>query len=152
MSSTPPLRNDEIRGMTLRQPFAACVLAGKDIENRPRRWRPGWFLLHAGQSLDRSALRDPLVARAIRGRELVTGAVLGLVRVTGCHQDPEGAKPCTPWAFPGRLWHLELADVHELALPVPAAGRLGPWRPAADLVERVLDQLPHLRTTERSLT
>ncbi|MFF9854242.1 ASCH domain-containing protein [Streptomyces litmocidini] len=95
MSSTPPLRSDEVRGMTARQPWAACILAGKDIENRTRPWRPGCFLLHAGQSLDRSALRDPLAARATRGRELVTGAVLGLVRATGCHQDPEGAKPCT---------------------------------------------------------
>ncbi|MFE0654261.1 hypothetical protein ACFVZH_37530 [Streptomyces sp. NPDC059534] len=92
---------------------------GKNIENRPRPWRPGWYLLHTGQDLDRSALRDPLLSRAIRGRELATGAVLGIVRVAACHQDPDGAKLCTPWAFPGPLWHIELADFHELPLPVP---------------------------------
>ncbi|MEU3991756.1 hypothetical protein AB0F24_25925 [Streptomyces platensis] len=27
-----------IRVITLRQPWATCVLAGKDVENRPRPW------------------------------------------------------------------------------------------------------------------
>lgn len=86
----------------------------------------------------------PLIARTIRGRELTTGAVIGVARLTGCHQDPDGSPPCTPWAQPG-LWHLEVSDVQELALPIPARGQLGPWRPTEDLVAQVLQQLPDLR-------
>ncbi|WP_143065991.1 hypothetical protein [Streptomyces sp. CC53] len=55
-----------------------------------------------------------------------------------------GSPPCTEWAQPG-AWHLELGDVQALALPIPARGQLGPWRPTEDLVDQVLQQLPHLR-------
>lgn len=134
-----------IRGITIRQPWTTCILAGKDVENRPAPWSwRGLVLLHAGLQIDRTALRVPLVARTIRGRELPTGAVIGVARLTGCHQDPDGSPPCTPWAEPGR-WHLELTDVQELALPIPARGRLGPWRPTEDLVAQVRQQLPDLR-------
>lgn len=49
-------------------------------------WR-GWVLIHAGQKLERPALRDPLIATAIRGRELHLGAVIGVACLTGCHPD-----------------------------------------------------------------
>jgi hypothetical protein len=29
---------DWIRGITIRQPFATCILAGKSPENRPKHW------------------------------------------------------------------------------------------------------------------
>ncbi|MFB9608613.1 hypothetical protein ACFFTQ_37240 [Streptomyces roseofulvus] len=146
MSTTPLPEGDWIRGITIRQPWTAAILAGhKTIENRPRPlWRPGWVLLHAGGQIERRALRDPLVAHAVRGRELMTGAVLGIARIAALHQDLDDAAPCTPWSIPG-AWHLELTGVQELALPVPATGQLGPWRPAPDLLERVLDQLPGFR-------
>jgi hypothetical protein len=140
---------DWIRGMSIQQPHVACILArAKTIENRPaaRRppWRLGWVLLHASKTVDRPALRSPLIGRTIRGRELVTGAVVGIARITDCHQDPEGEPPCTEWAHPG-AWHLVLAEVQELALPIPVNGTLGPWRPSPDLVEQVLQQLPNFR-------
>lgn len=135
---------DWIRGITIKQPWAACILHGdKRIENRPRAWAPGWRLLHAGAATDRPALRNPLVARTIRRHELPTRAVLGIVRITGSHTDP--GEPCSPWAHPGRI-HLDLDDVHALALPVPCDGQLGPWRVPYAVYERVLLQLPpHLR-------
>ncbi|MFE2768791.1 hypothetical protein ACFXGD_21580 [Streptomyces albidoflavus] len=80
----------------------------------------------------------------IRGHGLPTGAVIGVARLTGCHQDPAGAPPCGPWSEPGR-WHLELDDVQELPLPIPARGHLGLWKPTEDLVDQVLQQLPGLR-------
>ncbi|MFF5969915.1 hypothetical protein ACFY7C_00145 [Streptomyces sp. NPDC012769] len=46
---------------------------------------------HAAKQIDRTALREPLVARTIRGRDLVTGAVVGVARITGSHQDPDGS-------------------------------------------------------------
>ncbi|MEV5242617.1 hypothetical protein AB0K89_26450 [Streptomyces cinnamoneus] len=136
---------DWIRGISIRQPYAACILAGdKTIENRSRPWSWRGWLLHASQQIDRPALRLPLIARTIRSRELPTGAVIGVARLTGCHQDADGSPPCTEWAQPG-AWHLEVSDVQALALPIPARGQLGPWRPTEDLVAQVLQQLPHLR-------
>ncbi|WP_329021705.1 MULTISPECIES: hypothetical protein [unclassified Streptomyces] len=132
-------------GISIRQPYAACILAGaKTVENRSARWRTGWVLLHTSKTIDRPALHDPLVARTVRDRELVTGAVVGVARIVDCHQDPEGAPSCSAWAHPG-AWHVVLDDVQELALPIPARGQLGPWRPTEDLVDQVLQQLPHLR-------
>jgi hypothetical protein len=147
VSTTPlPPTGDWIRAITIRQPWTTSIVAGaKTIENRPQPWTwRGWMLLHAGLTLDRPALRQPLVASTIRGRDLPSGAVIGVARLTDCHQDPNGAPPCTPWAEPGQ-WHLELADVQELPLPIPARGQLGPWKPREDLVTRVLQQLPALQ-------
>ncbi|MFE3430454.1 hypothetical protein [Streptomyces sp. NPDC059171] len=103
-------------------------------------WRT-WVLLHASQQTDKPALRLPLIACTIRGRQLFTGAVVGIARITGCHQDPEGSPLCSPWAHPG-AWHLELAGVLELPLPVPARGQLGPWKPTPHLLGQVFQQLP----------
>ncbi|MGX1025434.1 hypothetical protein RKD37_000129 [Streptomyces ambofaciens] len=139
---TPPLyAPGSVRGITIKQPWAACILHGdKRVENRPRAWTPGWRLLHAGAETDRQALRDPLVARTVRGVELPTRAVLGVVRITGSHTDT--GEPCSPWAQPDHV-HLVLADVHALALPVPwRHGQLGPWRVPLAVYERVLAQLP----------
>ncbi|MFC4467046.1 hypothetical protein ACFPH6_21400 [Streptomyces xiangluensis] len=136
---------DWIRGITIRQPWATCILAGKNPKNRPRPWPwRGWVLIHAGQKLERPALRDPLVATAIRGRELHLGAVIGVARLTDCHLD-QGSEQCTsPWAERG-AHHLVLADVQELALPVTATGALPAWKPTPDLVAQVLQQLPDFR-------
>ncbi|MFJ3099093.1 ASCH domain-containing protein [Streptomyces hydrogenans] len=147
MSTTNlPPAGDWIRGISVKQPHAACILIGaKTIENRPQAWSwRGWLLLHTSQQIDRPALREPVIARTVRGRDLTTGAVIGVARLTGCHQDPDGSPPCTEFAEPG-LWHLELADVQELALPIPARGQLGPWKPTEDLVAQILQQLPDLR-------
>ncbi|MFC8765093.1 hypothetical protein ACFUAG_30855 [Streptomyces sp. NPDC057193] len=145
-TGTPPPADDWIRGISVKQPWTTAIVAGaKTIENRPQPWSwRGLVLLHAGLQTDRPALRLPHVARTIRGRDLPTGAVIGVARLTGCHQDPGGSPPCTEWAEPGQ-WHLELTDVQELALPIPARGQLGPWKPTEDLVAQVRQQLPDLR-------
>ncbi|MEU9647256.1 hypothetical protein, partial [Streptomyces sp. NPDC048188] len=119
----------------------AILTGAKPVENRPRPWKPGWVLLHASKTIDQSALRVPLVSRAVRRRELVTGAVLGVARITDCHQDADRATPCSDWAHPG-AWHLLLGDVQELPLPVPARGQVVPWKPSPDLIRRVFQQLP----------
>jgi hypothetical protein len=145
MSAVEREGDDWIRGITVRQPWAACILAGKTVENRPKPWSwRGWMLLDAGQRIDRPALRVPLVARTIRDRELITGAVIGVARLADCHQDPDGSPLCSDWAQ-ADAWHLVLRDVQELPLPVPADGQLGPWKPTPDLVAQVLQQLPDFR-------
>ncbi|MEU3136378.1 hypothetical protein ABZ691_26815 [Streptomyces sp. NPDC006854] len=63
----------------------------------------------------------------------------GDVSGVGCNS-PESPL-CSPWAHPG-AWHLELADVQELPLPVPARGQLGPWKPTQHLLGLVFQQLP----------
>jgi hypothetical protein len=138
----PQYAPDWIRGISIKQPWTACIVHGdKRVENRPKPWAPGWRLLHAGAQIDRAALHDPLVARAIRGHQLHTSAVLGIARITGSHAD-HGAL-CSAWAQPDRF-HLDLDDVHELPLPVPCPGQLGPWRVPLPVFEQVLLQLPHL--------
>ncbi|MFJ6054696.1 hypothetical protein [Streptomyces sp. NPDC092307] len=141
-----PSAQDWARGITIKQPHAAYSLTQiKTIENRPQPWSwRGWLLLHAGLSLDRPALRLPVIARTIRGHELPMGAVVGVARLTGCHQDPDGSPPCTERAQSG-AWHLELTDVRALALPIPARGQPGPWQPTTDLLAQVRQQLPDLR-------
>lgn len=138
---------DFIRGITIKQPWTTCIVTGdKRVENRPRAWAPGWRLLHAGaeKTMDRAALHDPLVTRTIRGRELHFSAVLGVARITGSHgsyTDDRGL--CSQWAQPD-CFHLDLDDIHELPLPVPCRGALGPWRVPLQVYEQVLLQLPHL--------
>ncbi|WP_199552637.1 hypothetical protein [Streptomyces sp. N35] len=136
---------DWIRGITIRQPWATCILADKRTENRPANWPwRDWVLLHAGKTLDRTALRSPLVATAITDRELHPGTVIGVARLIDCHLD-QGPQQCTsPWAQRD-VHHLVLADVQELALPVPATGALPAWKPKQQLVDQILHQLPHLR-------
>ncbi|MEU6071422.1 hypothetical protein ABZ864_45045 [Streptomyces sp. NPDC047082] len=145
MSTATLPEGNWIRGISIRQPYAACILAAaKTVENRPARWRPGWVLLHTSKTIDQPALRIPLIGRTIHGRQLVTGAVAGVARITDCHQDPEGAPPCTKWAHPG-AWRPVLADVQEFPLPLPARGQVAPWNPSPDLVTQVLRQLPDFR-------
>ncbi|CAM5293954.1 hypothetical protein GCM10010329_80590 [Streptomyces spiroverticillatus] len=145
--NTPLPKGDWIRAISIKQPWVTAILTGqKTVENRGRDqwpWR-GLLLLHASQSLDRPALRHPLVATTVRGRELVTGAVVSVARLIDCHRDADGVPPCTPWSELGAV-HLVLRDVQELALPVPALGRLGLWKPSEDLLTQVLQQLPDLR-------
>lgn len=90
MSQARLPEGDWIRGISVKQPHAACILTGaKRVENRPRPWKPGWVLLHAGKTTDQHALHLPFVGRTIRGRQLVTGAVLGVARITDCHHDTD---------------------------------------------------------------
>ncbi|MFE2140481.1 hypothetical protein ACFXA3_01735 [Streptomyces sp. NPDC059456] len=75
-ASTLPER-DWIRGISIRQPYVARVLAGaKTVENRPVRWRTGGVLLQTSKAVDRPALSAPLIGRTIRDRQPVTGAVV----------------------------------------------------------------------------
>ncbi len=118
---------DWIRGITIRQPWATCILAGKTPENRPANWTwRSWVLLHAGKKKPEPAvLRDPLVATAIRGRDLHLGAVIGVARLTDCHLD-QGPERCTsPWAERG-AHHLVLEDVRSSPCPCPPRARLRP--------------------------
>ncbi|MET9282579.1 hypothetical protein ABZY01_32570 [Streptomyces anthocyanicus] len=129
---------DRVCGITIRQPWAACILHGDKRREQAPPLGTGWRLLHAGADIDRAALRDPVVARTVRGLVLPP-AVIGIIRITGSHTDT--GEPCSAWAQPDCV-HMDLDDVHALALPVPCGGQLGPWRVPLAVYERVLLQLP----------
>ena len=78
------------------------------------------------------------------------GAVVAVATITGSHSewdcltDTAGVSSCSTWAMSATndkpMWHWELADVQPLAAPVPAKGRLGLWKPSAELIEAVESQ------------
>lgn len=93
----------DIRVLTVRQPWAAAILAlGKDVENRTRSLGPfrGTVAIHAsaGKSDDRAyiaaALASPYFAHAdgvdpdavLDELPMVFGSVLGVVTLTGVHR------------------------------------------------------------------
>ncbi|MFE9451735.1 hypothetical protein [Streptomyces sp. NPDC006739] len=102
MSAVTLPEGDWIRGITIRQPWATCTLAGEIPKIRPVNWPwRGWIMIHTGPKLERPALRDPLVATANRDHELHLGAVVGVARLTGCHPDQGPEKCISPWAQRG---------------------------------------------------
>ncbi|WP_051838600.1 ASCH domain-containing protein [Streptomyces sp. NRRL WC-3742] len=115
--------------LTIRQPWLAAILAGdKRVENRswPTKHR-GLVVLHAARALARDGQADPLVRAALArpgAPALTTGAIVATASITDCHRD---TGCCRPWGLPG-LWHWTIEEVHALADPIPAAGRLGLWR------------------------
>ncbi|MFE9334885.1 hypothetical protein [Streptomyces sp. NPDC006925] len=128
------------RALSIRQPWAAAIAHGpKRVENR------SWFatyrgplLLHSSKTLDRTAMRHPLISPILRGLPLETGAVVGVAQLVDWHRD-DGE--CTPWSFPGHH-HLVLEEVTPLSLPVPVAqGALQLWTPSEELLEQVRIQL-----------
>ncbi|MFD5882580.1 ASCH domain-containing protein [Streptomyces yangpuensis] len=130
-------KTTEVRGLTVRQPWAWALLHGKTVENRswplPTALTGATVLLHAGMALDRAGLRDPRVT-SLPGfpaqADFTTGAVIAVGRLRGCHFATGGC--CAPWGDP-ETFHWELTDLRPLPEPVPAKGKLGLWRLPADL-------------------
>ena len=80
--------------------------------------------------------------------DLPRGAVVGVARIVATVDGRSGLTPLLGgpdlshqerWWFGG--FALVLDDVHELPEPIPCKGALGLWRPPADVVARVREQL-----------
>lgn len=116
------------RALTIRQPWAwAVIYAGKDVENRS--WETsyrGTLIIHAGKGTDRDGIAF-LRSRGISvpPEALAGGAVLGTVQLTGCVTGSP-----SPWAEAGEF-HWTLVNPVPLAVPIPAKGKLGLWKPDA---------------------
>lgn len=131
----------EVRALTVRQPWTWALLNGKHVENRswpiPAGLTGSTVLLHAGKDIDRAALNDPRIT-ALPGlparTALPTGVITAVGRLDGCHFAKDGC--CAPWGEP-EVYHWELAGLQPLPDPVPAAGKLGLWRPPADLTATI---------------
>lgn len=127
----------ELRGLTVKQPWAWALLNGKNVENRswpaPNALIGTTVLLHAGKEIDGHALQDPRVLALpglpARG-DLVTGAILAVARLAGSHLEQDGC--CTPWGDP-QTYHWQFADLRVLEEPITCTGALNLWRPPPGL-------------------
>lgn len=133
------------RAITVRQPWAwAIAHRGKDVENRE--WATSWtgpLLIHAGKGIDLADI--PTVAKSTGfhaeeiDRWIIPGAVLAVATMTGEHVC--SGKCSRLWAVSG-AHHFQLTHVRPLDQPIPTKGALGLWRPAADLLAAVREQIP----------
>lgn len=137
-----------MKALTLRQPWAHLIVQGhKTIENRI--WRTelrGDLVIHAAKQVDRSSWKK---LRDEHGNELVpdldqlaTGAVVGVVALTGIHGATWPAKRHTPgcgvWGErQDHMWHWVLESALALPEPIPAAGKLSLWTPGDDLKAQI---------------
>lgn len=124
-----------LRAITLRPEWAAAVAAGaKTVENRAVniRWR-GEIAIHAGVTSDPDASRDSRLIALLGDRPNVPhGAIVAVADLVGCHQAEQPDDPsltcCEPWGMrvyrDKPAWHLMLADIRRLPVPVPCRGYL----------------------------
>lgn len=117
-----------MKAISIRQPHAWAILhAGKDIENRDRRWNlRGRVVIHASATMTRDeiaaidAMADtwPVPARAdFRARGLL-GALVGTVEIVDCVRSHS-----SPWFF--GPFGLVLREPRPFTKPIPYKGALG---------------------------
>jgi len=119
--------------LSIRQPWASLVLAGKDVENR------SWSTQHRGALIVHASLRAAGGANvAGLGVDLddaaryPRGALVGVVDLVDCVRDAK-----SPWAERGS-WHWLLANPRRLREPIPYRGALGLMPLSAHYRRRVL--------------
>lgn len=119
-----------MNGISVRQPHAWAILfAGKDIENRDRRWNlRGRVVVHASATMTRdeilaiddiaslTGLRVPTVAD-FRACGLL-GALIGTVEIVDCVEHST-----SPWFF--GPFGLVLREPRPFKTPIPYRGALG---------------------------
>jgi len=111
-----------VKALSIRQPWAHAVLhLGKDVENRiwATRYR-GLLVVHAPKTVDTLAGAYLEWCRYRLPDPLVTGALVGTVRVVGCVDDSD-----SEWAEQGQgQWHWQLTDPRPFLAPIPWRGAL----------------------------
>lgn len=121
------METSHVRVLTVRQPHAYLLIHGspnagtKDVANRPKltKYR-GTLLIQASAKVDRAAYAE-YVAEGIQlppAEELVIGAIIGSVRVTGCVRNSRSR-----WAMPG-YWHWLTAQPRPADPVIPIKGQL----------------------------
>lgn len=162
MSRSPILDLDNIRALSVRQPWAWAILhGGKRVENRdwsgfgPR----GPLLLHAGKTCTRREYADGVEAihdaRADLGlppvdvpplADLPRGGLVGVVSVAGAQVNEEDAGG---YAVPGALGVL-LDEVRALPF-VPLRGALGLFYAGPWAVEHATERLLYARAVSEMI-
>jgi hypothetical protein len=115
-----------VRVLTVRQPHAYLLIYGsnagfKDVENRskPTHYR-GTLLIQASAKVDQAAYAE-YIADGIElppAGELVTGAIIGSVQLTGSVRNSRSR-----WAIPG-YWHWLTASPRAADPVIPIKGQL----------------------------
>ena len=149
-----------MRVITVRQPWAwAIVHGGKDVENRTRNIAGAYrgpVAIHAGEAFATEGFKDPTYQAArnaagpvVRQVVLNRGSIIGMVALMDVHLSAtheerwnvelERREQCSPWAM---VDHYHLVFENPRAIdPIPAKGKLGLWRPDAELLARIEDAL-----------
>jgi hypothetical protein len=144
MTAEPIRLPGDTPALTLLNPWAYAIThKGKRVENRS--WAPpgflGHMLIHSGKGWDKHAPLD--LVREARAAEAATSAIVAVARLAQvCDSSVRGFScGCGEWAAEGQ-YHCRLADdVRVLDEPVPCSGRLGLWRPSADVLAAVQGQV-----------
>lgn len=128
----PDVNAFPVRVLTVRQPHAHLLIHGsqnagfKDVENRskPTRHR-GTLLIQASAKVDQAAYAEYLAdgVELPPAEDLVTGAIIGSVQVTGCVRDSRSR-----WAEPG-YWHWLTAKPRTANPVIPVTGQLAMFAP-----------------------
>jgi len=129
-STSPNRLLDTVRVLSIRRPWSELILAGhKPIENRT--WTTTWrgrLVIHAGQRWDPFGAKIAAILDIPVDRHAPTG-YLGVVELIDIHPD-RGC--CWPWGEPdAHHWHL--THPRRFTEPIPGLGRLGLYRPPADI-------------------
>lgn len=147
-------RTTDVRALTIRQPWAACIASGaKTVENRT--WATkhrGRLAIHAGAAFDRNpdsdapelAHLDRFVIKAYYEAPTVLrmrSAIVAVGDLDDCHPYEPGC--CvSPWAEKSDgVWHWTIGSIRALSRPVPCRGHLGLWRLPEDVLASVMEQL-----------
>lgn len=147
-----------MRGLTIQQPWAWCVVhGGKNVENRGSNWDyRGPIAIHAGARWSERGETDRRVRRAKRHGDaswpmqrgdFPTRSIVGIASLVDCH--PDTGRCCRPWGESSyaewrggtitEVHHLVLDDVRPLVEPLRHRGNLGLWTVPPHIVEQVME-------------
>jgi len=124
-----------VKVLTIKQPYASLIIKGyKEYEFRT--WETkyrGEFLIHAGQTVDRVALKK--LSKDYNLEDMPTGVILGKVTLTDCVKiTPEMAEKLEKkdnniyWGFNGwEGYGFKLDNIVEFKDKTNVKGQLGFW-------------------------
>jgi len=137
-----------MRALTIRQPWASLILAGKKtIETRTARTnRRGPVFLHAAATMGKSE-REAAIREGLDPDMLPRGAIIGTIEIVdsvpASELDVSAAERSRGDYRPGR-WGWKLSNVRALQKPIPAKGALSFWQVPGDVAAAAEEQGPAL--------
>jgi hypothetical protein len=118
---------EELKAITVRQPWAWAIVAGyKDVENRRRRTEArGPLLIHAGLQMDPAGFQFlwELGLHRKLPDDLALGALIGEVKLSDCRYGYR-----SEWALPGH-WQWIFTGAKEYRTPLACTGAQGFFTP-----------------------
>jgi hypothetical protein len=124
-----------MKALTIKQPWAwAIVHAGKDIENRSWNTRlRGTIAIHAGLGYDKEA-ELPRGIKVPTDREIVHGAIIGLVDIVDVVEKHRSKWFSGPFGF-------VLSNPRSLSNPILCPGRLSFWEVSPTVLRLIRKQI-----------